>query len=651
MMTEAHHRPALLSEVASVFLERVPLGTHVKNGIEYPSTFLGCDAVDAIADILQSKDRNLALLVGRCLERQGLLVDVASAKRLRDTDAEVYRADGDIALPLDSPERAAWTEKAAVLNGAAAGTVAGAITSLRGAAGNDWWSTTVPTEVVSSVTKEEEKRQNAIYDIIKTERNFVEELKAIQTMYVMPLRNSDIFEEERKEMVMRKIFLNSAELLTVNAKLLQKLLQRQQEAHIVDKIGDIFVNIASEFFVYVDYCGNREYSRHDIALERSQNPKFKEFLTKAIAKTDSRAENKQELDGYLHKPIARMASYLLLLKAILDKTPEGHQDRTLIPQAMKSIAEVLAKMNEASGQSINTIKLLQLTQLISHEPNELRLKDPDRQYIYEGKLTLKKPGGGDLPLTVFLFDHVLLLTREKGSQRAEGDNPILTKKGYQYVVYKKFKPIPLEVILPPDRPLNRRLSAYRSAERIFTKANKSPIAATAITNAANAANIPALTPNGTVSGPTGDPNSRVTFTLTALGRTGGQLTFQSDTESGRNTWRETIERHRARRVRAGRAFEHRALASVRLPAATCRVNCAAAWGDRLVLGTDHGIYLGPEGSLVAGSDEGEPWERFERVVEIEHVAQVDILRDHDLVIVLSDKTLLAFPADLLDVGG
>jgi hypothetical protein len=80
------------------------------------------------------------------------------------------------------------------------------------------------------------------------------------------------------ETFMNRIFCNSAELLSVNSKLLQKLLQRQKEDYIVEKIGDIFINIANELYVYVLYCGNREYSRNDIALEKSQNPRFKEFL-------------------------------------------------------------------------------------------------------------------------------------------------------------------------------------------------------------------------------------------------------------------------------------------------------------------------------------------------------------------------------------
>ena len=141
----------------------------------------------------------------------------------------------------------------------------------------------MPEEVRKSVTKEEEKRQNSIYDIIKTERNYVEELKIIQSLYANPLRASnDILDPSRKSEFLKKIFINSSDLLAVNSKLLLKLLRRQKEAHVVEKIGDIFLNIANELMVYVEYCGNREYSRNEIALEKESNPKFKEFLAVSI---------------------------------------------------------------------------------------------------------------------------------------------------------------------------------------------------------------------------------------------------------------------------------------------------------------------------------------------------------------------------------
>ena len=91
-------------------------------------------------------------------------------------------------------------------------------------------------------------------------------------------------------------------------------------------------------------------------------------------RTDSRLDFKQELDGYLHKPITRMASYQLLLKAALKKTPEDHADHSLLTTAISRINEILAKMNEVSGHAINKIKLAQLSNLIVYDGNVCFLK-------------------------------------------------------------------------------------------------------------------------------------------------------------------------------------------------------------------------------------------------------------------------------------
>ncbi|GME84139.1 unnamed protein product [Ambrosiozyma monospora] len=59
--------PAVLSRVARAFKERVQLGSCYKNGLEYRNAFTGADAVDIIARIIRTSDRNLALLLGRSL--------------------------------------------------------------------------------------------------------------------------------------------------------------------------------------------------------------------------------------------------------------------------------------------------------------------------------------------------------------------------------------------------------------------------------------------------------------------------------------------------------------------------------------------------------------------------------------------------------
>lgn len=85
--------PAILSRVAILFRKIIILSQHNKDGLEYRDSFTGSEAVDAIAFIIRTTDRNLALLLGRALDAQKFFHDVTYEHRLRDSMNEVYQFD------------------------------------------------------------------------------------------------------------------------------------------------------------------------------------------------------------------------------------------------------------------------------------------------------------------------------------------------------------------------------------------------------------------------------------------------------------------------------------------------------------------------------------------------------------------------------
>ena len=101
--------PALLSRVAAALQGRLLTTTHVKDGLEYTDAFTGREAVDKIAYIIKTTDRNLALLLGRALDAQKFFHDVTYDHRLRDSSGEVYRFSNRVA-PWSSGEVAATGE-------------------------------------------------------------------------------------------------------------------------------------------------------------------------------------------------------------------------------------------------------------------------------------------------------------------------------------------------------------------------------------------------------------------------------------------------------------------------------------------------------------------------------------------------------------
>lgn len=96
--------PALLSRVAEAFRDRITLSDRFKDGLTYKNAFDGRDAVDKIAYIIKTTDRNLALLLGRALDAQKFFHDVTYDHRLRDSGNELYQFRTKLPSPFVSGE-------------------------------------------------------------------------------------------------------------------------------------------------------------------------------------------------------------------------------------------------------------------------------------------------------------------------------------------------------------------------------------------------------------------------------------------------------------------------------------------------------------------------------------------------------------------
>ncbi|KAJ1567487.1 RHO1 GDP-GTP exchange protein 2, partial [Cladochytrium tenue] len=578
--------PAFLSHIAAAFLAQVPLGTLVKDSIDYQDCFLGSEAVDTLAYLIQTSDRNVSLILGRALEAQGFIYNVTYSSQLCDSSTEIFKINPYAAFAIldpfgvsaGAPERehleeserfensSDWTDATKLAYSALPqgvftiltdcysptctnGHMCYSVSCPRRLEQDDWWSNTVPPEVLASVSKEEEKRQNAIYDLIKTERNYVEELKTIQTLYAIPLQASDVIEESRKASFMKRVFLNSQDLLAANSLLLQRLLQRQRENRIIELIGDIFLEATADFRVYIEYCGNREYSRNEIAYEKAQNARFKEFLS------------------------------------------------------------------------------------------DINLGSPDRRYLYEGKLLMKKLSGGEVLLNVFLFDHVLVLTKDRPEKRPENDTQ---GRAYRYLVYKM--PMPLELLLMDSDPGFNSFQKYtQPMETATDKIGGTLISASASVAGGASVGTAGNSPAGAALGPQ-------------------LITFLAETESARNVWRDQLQRARDRRAeQLARVSKHRFVQNTRqsLPHPHGRVFCAALAGGRLFVGTDQGIFVcrftGVNSrTSVAPNPAASDFRSNPTALEFHLLPgapgahEMVVLSKFELIVFLHDKTLYTMPMEVAE---
>ncbi|KAF2867394.1 CNH domain-containing protein [Massariosphaeria phaeospora] len=629
--------PALLSRVAEVFKDRVALGDKEKDGLVYKNAFTGAEAVDLIAYIIKTTDRNLALLLGRSLDAQKFFHDVTYIHRLRDSSNEVYQfretvlesdnattdVDGVFTLltecysPTCTRDNLCYSiacprrlEQQARLNLKPQPGLkrAESRTSLHEDADDEQklWINTVSKEVADSVSEREQKRQEVISELMYTERDFVKDLEYLRDFWMKPLRdkaNSPI-PEHRREKFVRTVFSNCQDVYMTNSRMAESLTRRQQVGPVVRNVGDIFLEFVPRFSPFIKYGANQLFGKYEFEHEKRTNTNFSKFVDQVERMRESR---KLELNGYLTKPTTRLARYPLLLENIVKYTADDNPDKEDIPKAIKMIRETLSKVNVESGKAENHFNLMQLNKDLKFRPGEfvdLKLTDENRQLVFKGLLK-KSPTETTGDITCYLFDHAVLLVRVKTVNKRE-----------EQKVYKK--PIPLELLV------------IMQMDELFPKAGISKRPSTNLISAKT------MTMTNTPK------EHGYPLTFKHLGKGGYEQTLYASTQISQQKWIEHIESQQ-RNLRERSNIFTKTILNEGFFSASIRVTCAVPLdgGRKLAFGTDAGVFIVDRKPKDASM-------KPRRVLDCKGVTQVDVLEQYQIVLVLADKILYSYSLEALD---
>lgn len=682
--------PALLSKVAEAFKSRTVLSERTKDGLTYTACFDGRAAVDKIAYIIKTTDRNLALLLGRALDAQKFFHDVTYDHRLRDSPNELYQFRARLGSPFTSLEdvldgqpqsageknqhpegeedhgdeeemrlpsgvftlltdcysptctrdRLCYSiacprrlEQQARLNlkpkpGLLKRTLSTeSLIDLKEP--GTLWIHSVPQEVIDSVDDTEKKRQEAINECIYTERDFVRDLEYLRDSWIKPLQTSSIIPEHRRQDFVTQVFWNVLDVLAVNSRLSELLTKRQKSSHVIKSIGDLYLELVPHFGPFVQYGSHQLYGKYEFEKEKISNPAFGKFVDETERLPESR---KLELNAYLTKPTTRLARYPLLLEVVLKYTPDDNSDKTDLPKVIKMIRELLTKVNIESGKSENRFNLAQLDQQLVFRQGEavdLRLREEGRELIFKGQLKKRGGGGSDsAELQVYLFDHALLMVKQKYSHKTE-----------QLKVYRK--PIPLELLTITGL-VNQQPTNHQDSNQSTSLTKKSLMNRASVTGGggSKSSNHSSITNVMTVKDKAGYP-----ITINHLGRKGYSIVLWAPSFQSRSKWLEKIEARQIELRNRSTVFEMVAL-NEGFFVGNNKVTCAASFdnGNRYVFGTDNGVYLSSIPNQPNLSEDMKPI----RVIQIMNVTQVEVIEPERILIILADKAMMSFWLDTLD---
>uniref|UniRef100_A0A5S6K9B3 Intersectin-1 n=1 Tax=Xenopus tropicalis TaxID=8364 RepID=A0A5S6K9B3_XENTR len=316
----------------------------------------------------------------------------------------------------------------------------------------------------------ERKRQGYIHELIVTEENYVNDLQLVTETFQKPLLESELLTE--KEVAM--IFVNWKELIMCNIKLLKALRVRKKmsgEKMPVKMIGDILTAQLPHMQPYIRFCSCQLNGAALIQQKTDEVPEFKEFVKRLAM--DPRCKG-MPLSSFLLKPMQRVTRYPLIIKNIIENTPENHPDHSHLKQALEKAEELCSQVNEGVREKENSDRLEWIQAHVQCEGlseqlvfNSVTNCLGPRKFLHSGKLYKAK---SNKELYGFLFNDFLLLTQIIKPLGSSGNDKVFSpKSNLQYKMYKT--PIFLNEVLvklPTDPSGDEPIFHISHIDRVYT---------------------------------------------------------------------------------------------------------------------------------------------------------------------------------------
>uniref|UniRef100_A0A671WQS5 Intersectin 2a n=1 Tax=Sparus aurata TaxID=8175 RepID=A0A671WQS5_SPAAU len=324
---------------------------------------------------------------------------------------------------------------------------------------------------LDTMTPQERKRQGYIHELIQTEETYVDDLELVLEVFHKPMSESGRLTEAEMGM----IFVNWRELIMCNTKLLKALRVRKKtggENMPVQLIGDLLAAELAHMQPYIRFCSCQLNAAALLQSKTYNQPEFKDFLKVRIA-TNYRCKG-MPLSSFLLKPMQRITRYPLLIKNILEHTPDGHADRSPLREALERAEELCSQVNEGVREKENSDRLEWIQSHVQCEGpiehlvfNSLTNCLGPRKLLHSGRLYKTK---SSRELWAFLFNDFLLLTHSAKPFSSSGPDKLFSlKTSIQLKMYKT--PLFLNEVLvkmPPDPSSDEPLFHVSHIDRVYT---------------------------------------------------------------------------------------------------------------------------------------------------------------------------------------
>ncbi|KAI9726904.1 MAG: hypothetical protein M1828_000252 [Chrysothrix sp. TS-e1954] len=558
-------------------------------------------------------------------------------------------------------------------------------------------------EDLESVDKKQIELQNNLHEIVQAEELYLIHLSVLRTLYRDALQSAQppIMSPKNLTAFIDSVFgkLEAVEAANRDYLLPQLKYRQQEQGPWVTGFSDIFRDwIRKAKVAYTEYAANSSKANLLVRQEKEKNMLFRAYLDNAQKNVLAK---RLSWDHYLKVPITKIQRYSLMLSVVEKNMKQESEEKANLQTAIEEIKVVTKECDERVAEANAKVALLDLSSRLILRPDmkrvDLNLTQWGREILYQGEL--QRTGTSKftwLDTTAILLDNYLVLAKSIPQKDATSggrtdkfdvskmpipmdllmlesrdDDPVIKSKGLA----------PTQAVTPKTPVATdartARVNSIQTGRPSLSKASTTNSLSQTQTNASDKSFV--ATTN--LEGAGKDDKIMYPFRARHLGRE--VYTLYATKEVERDTWCDKIieakTRHAASlfaqnaepfkvNVIADSAFAYdtwsggqkailikgtplnRALHDVEKayahsgqkgPVCRARVNCATTFSQpsgtqMIAIGTDYGVYIAEAGSPRAWS----------KAIQITKVTQIAVLEDFNVIVLISDKSLIAYHLDV-----
>ncbi|KAI0303762.1 hypothetical protein B0F90DRAFT_1816034 [Multifurca ochricompacta] len=281
------------------------------------------------------------------------------------------------------------------------------------------WDRFVPRQALEALGKQEVERQSALFEVFKSELDYVNDLQIIQDVFVGPLSSvpNEIMTEEKGRVFVSEVFWNLKNILAHHQRMLGSLLSRQRDQHpLVQSIADIVLDNALLFTPeYESYIKHSPLSLEYHRKELDQNARYKDFIRKC---SEDPRLRKRDFKTLFSRPITRLPRLKLVMERIQKLTAPDHPDLETIPIVLAVLQDFIKSSEPGIAAAEDKVKFWALYESLGYPQGEIidiEPHDSSRTLIHAGPLARQKSDSWRSWSDVFgaLLDNYFLLLKEE----------------------------------------------------------------------------------------------------------------------------------------------------------------------------------------------------------------------------------------------